>query len=109
MRVRWRRIVGVSEEQGGHEDVVTSRLELGVELPVAEQEFKTHGRIFATQNVVTDVLTVTPLLAVGAMTGAFGPRASFAFVATLGLGFLLVLEVMLRRRRPVLEPIPARI
>jgi hypothetical protein len=67
-----------------------------------------QGRIFATQIVVTDVLVVAPLLAVGAMTGAVGPRASIAFVAAIGLALFLALEIALLRRRPALEPVPVR-
>ena len=69
----------------------------------------TQGRIFATQTVITDVLVVAPLLAVGAMTGTAGPRASIALVAAIGLALLIALEFALLRRRPVLEPVLARI
>jgi hypothetical protein len=70
----------------------------------------TQGRIFATQSAITDVLTVAPLLAAGAMTGAAGPRASMALVAALGLALFVALEMSLvRRRRQVLEGVLVRV
>ncbi|MEZ4502935.1 MAG: hypothetical protein R3C39_09945 [Dehalococcoidia bacterium] len=66
----------------------------------------TQGRIFATQSALTDVLTIAPLMAAGAMTGTAGPRASMALIAVLGLLLFAGLEVRrIRRSREVLEPV----
>ncbi len=65
-----------------------------------------QARVFATQSTLTEMLVILPFLLAGAGTEFAGPRATFGFVALVGIAAIMLLEAV-ASRPAVSEPVPA--